>query len=52
MGVEQAEICAPDGSERLTLNASNTGTELSEYSANGSLSRHVWFFPDGSTQAE
>lgn len=52
MGVEQAEICAPDGSERLTLTASGTGTELSAYAANGSRSRHVWFFPDGSTQTE
>ena len=51
-GSEQAEICAPDGSERLTLTASGTGTELSAYAANGSRSRHVWFFPDGSTQTE
>lgn len=52
MGVEQAEIYAPDGSERLTLTASGTGTELSAYAANGSRSRHIWFFPDGSTQTE
>lgn len=51
-GSEQAEICAPDGSERLTLTASGTGTELSAYAANGSRSRHIWFFPDGSTQTE
>ena len=51
-GSDQAEICAPDGSERLTLTASGTGTELSAYAANGSRSRHVWFFPDGSTQTE
>jgi len=52
VGAEQAEISAPDGSERLTLNASGVGTELSVYTANGSLSRHVWFLPDGSTQTE
>ena len=52
MGVEQAEIYAPDGSERLTLTASGAGTELSAYAANGSRSRHIWFFPDGSTQTE
>lgn len=52
VGVEQAEICAPDGSERLTLNASGTGTELSAYAANGSLSHHVRFLPDGSAQTE
>ena len=51
-GVEQAEICAPDGSERLTLNASGAGTEFSVYTANGSLSRHVRFLPDGSSQTE
>ncbi len=51
-GTEQAEICAPDGGERFTLNASGSGTELSVYAANGSRSRHIWFFPDGSTQAE
>lgn len=51
-GVEQAEIYAPDGSERLTLNASNTGTELSEYASNGSLTRHIRYSPDGSIQAE
>ena len=51
-GVEQAEIHAPEGSARLTLNASGAGTELSAYAANGSRSRHIWFFPDGSTQTE
>lgn len=51
-GVEQAEIHAPEGIARLTLNASGAGTELSAYAANGSRSRHIWFFPDGSTQTE
>ena len=46
------EIHAPEGSARLTLNASGAGTELSAYAANGSRSRHIWFFPDGSTQTE
>lgn len=40
-GFEQAEIHAPEGSARLTLNASGAGTELSAYAANGSRSRHV-----------